>query len=705
VTEALRFLALVEVVGLAATPLAALLLKRLPGGGLAFAKPLGLLVTGWLVWLGASLQVVPYGVASSVVAIVVLAAAGAVIWRRAGVPGDRRVFVWSELVFVVAFAAAALAIAYSPEVWDTEKPMDMAFINAVNASDYFPPHDPWMAGLDLNYYYFGHFLLAIVLRLSDVEVSAGYNLAVATTFALAATAAFALGSSLWASARQVGFQSRRSPTAAGLMAAFLTMVAGTMEAGGRWLSDGKPLQAYDWFGAARVIPDTINEFPAFSFNLADLHAHVLALPFTLLALGFALQLAMAGPRLAPRGLAVLELCAVALVVGALYAINTWSYPVAAGLVLIALFIGAGAQAGVAAWAVLLLALSVLLVLPFHLSFDPAAAGLGLVDDRRSFSQFVREHVNLYGLLLYLLLLPLVGRLLATRRPLRNAAWGAVVAIAAGSVLAELGVAQVALLAAGVAAALVAVLQNELTAPARFVWLLVFGGFVCLLLPEVVYVRDSFDEGPLYRMNTVFKMGYQAWVLLALAGAAALFMARGSFPTWSRRAWVLGALPLLVLALGYPIAGTYARKQGFSDGPRLNGLGWLERTAPGDVAAVAWLRENTPGSAVVLEAVGDDYSAFGHARISTFSGRATVMGWEGHEVQWEHDPGARRAEVERMYRETLPFVARPLLRRYGVDYVVVGPIERTDYGDAGTAKWDRLGRRVFESADTTVWQLR
>ena len=38
------------------------------------------------------------------------------------------------------------------------------------------------------------------------------------------------------------------------------------------------------------------------------------------------------------------------------------------------------------------------------------------------------------------------------------------------------------------------------------------------------------------------------------------------------------------------------------------------------------------------------------------------------------------------------------------YVVVGPIERADYGDAGIAKWDELGRRVFDRDGTAVWDL-
>ena len=160
--------------------------------------------------------------------------------------------------------------------------------------------------------------------------------------------------------------------------------------------------------------------------------------------------------------------------------------------------------------------------------------------------------------------------------------------------------------------------------------------------------------------------------------------------------------LLLLGLVYPYAGGYARTGGYANAPTLDGLKWLKSRSPGDPGAIAWIRDNTPGDAVVLEAVGDDYSAFGHARISTFTGRPTVMGWQGHEVQWQHDPGTRGADVQQLYKTTDLAAARALIDRYGIRYVVVGPIEQTSYGDAGTAKWDQLGERVYSSQGTTVW---
>ena len=233
-TEALRFLAIAELIGLAALPLAATVLGRLPGAGLGFAKPLGLLLVMWLIWIGGSLDLVPYTTGSAIVAIVVVALAGLACalglrrgppkqrWWRAPRPAPeprgpdpfrRPLLIGAEVSFVVTFCAMALLVAYSPDVWNTEKPMDMGFINALNASRSFPPHDPWLAGADLNYYYLGHLAMALFVRLTDVEPSRGYNLSLALLFALTASALFTVAGTLWAAikAGRAGRRARPGP--------------------------------------------------------------------------------------------------------------------------------------------------------------------------------------------------------------------------------------------------------------------------------------------------------------------------------------------------------------------------------------------------------------------------------------------------------------------------------------------------------------
>jgi YYY domain-containing protein len=736
VLDALGFFLLVEIIGLAALPLAALAFGRLPGAGLGFAKPLGLLLVTWMVWMAASVSPAPYGTTTILVAVAVLAAAGGLAaarqrtlarrlsrppegWfaqRRAEWIGTRalpaedpaRIRLWlgSEVVFAVAFAAMALLVAYSPDVWGTEKPMDMAFVNAANASTSFPPHDPWMAGEQLNYYYLGHLAMAIVIKVAGTAPDVGYNLSFALLAALSATAVFTLAGTLWAAARPRLTGVRGGPVLVGATAVVVVIVLGNLAGVREWLDAAEPPGDYDWFAPSRVVEGTINEFPWFSFLLGDLHAHVLALPFTVVALAFALQVAIAGPRgdAVLRGVA--EALATGLAVGALYAVNSWSYPIAAGMLVGAVVIwlrdprSAGRRGYAVSWLALVLLASVVLVLPFWLNFDPAASGIALVDERRPFGSFMGDLGLLYGVFAGLLVAAFVSRVTSAR----TVVWGAVALIFAGSLLAAAGLAGVAVLVALIAVALAAALSRTLSAAERFLWLLVSGGLACVIAPELVYVRDAFDGSDLFRMNTVFKLGYHAWLLLALAAACALPWSAAHLPRRAWPVWAAAAAMLLLLGLVYPYAGTYARKGGFSRSPSLDGLEWLRASAPGDPAAIDWLRTNTDGSAVVLEAVGDDYSAFGHGRISTFTGRATVLGWPGHELQWDHEPGGREEDVRTLYTTDDLAQARELIGRYGVDYVVFGPIERTTYGDAGLEKWDELGEKVFEREDTTIWRL-
>src|SRR3954453_18575865 len=253
---ALGLFALVEAVGLLAAPLTALLLGRLPGAGLGFSKLVGLLLVTWLVWMAASLHLVAYGVPLVIGVLVVLAVAGllaagrlrglgrrlgeagegrraARLARRALPPGDhvrRRLFLGGEAVFAVTYALGVLLASFAPDVWNTEKPMDMGFITAINASSHFPPHDPWMSGETINYYYFGHVVLAWPIKLLGLRPDTGYLLCWGLLLALTATAAYTFAGTLWAAARAtLGERAPRGgPVAAGLVGAALVAVLGNL---------------------------------------------------------------------------------------------------------------------------------------------------------------------------------------------------------------------------------------------------------------------------------------------------------------------------------------------------------------------------------------------------------------------------------------------------------------------------------------------
>jgi uncharacterized membrane protein len=256
--------------------------------------------------------------------------------------------------------------------------------------------------------------------------------------------------------------------------------------------------------------------------------------------------------------------------------------------------------------------------------------------------------------------------------------------------------------------------------------------------EVVYIRD-FYGGALRRMNTVFKLYYQAWLLFAVGGGLSAFWLLRRL-RFSRLAVAGLALLLGALAL-FPLKAALLRTDGFRNTPTLNGMAWLQQAHPEDYAAAEWLRLNgaphpegsrveatsragapasdpgrgengAPGSGqrapVVLEASGGAYSEF--ARISTQTGFPTVLGWDQHERLWrgagiEPEVTARQRDIDAIYSAATLEEVRPLLDKYGVDYVVIGYLERQKYGASrGLAKFEAAGPAVvFRQGQTVIYR--
>ena len=473
----------------------------------------------------------------------------------------------------------------------------------------------------------------------------------AAVWAMAASAVFGLAASVAATFRR----GTRTPLIAGVASLGFTMFAGSWWSYRLLVEHDGSLKSFNWFAASRAVGGTINDFPFFSLLVGDLHAHVIAVPFTVLACWFVFhRVRVASPgRWATTALGG----AAALTVGALWSMNAWSVPVVVAL-LAATVVWSPQQRSARSlargllWLLWIGAGALVLYLPFHLDYR-AHTSVGVVDPRVSLATFGRNTVLVYGGLLAVTLVPAV---LLLRR------------------------------------------STE-----RFVLLLVLAGLGCIVVPEVVFVRDIWANTSLFRMNTVFKIGYETWILLGVASGPLLVSMRPVVRGRARVIAVAALVTVVTVGLSFPVVGTYARTGGFRDPPSLDMLEDLDASAPGDRAAVAWIRKHTPVDAIVLEAATADYT-FASTRISTLSGRATVIGWSDHQRVWGNDPGGRVRHVAEIYDTPDANRALALLRRYQVDYVVVGPLERGAHGAAGLTKFPRIASVVFAQQGTAVYQL-
>ncbi|MCH7836472.1 MAG: hypothetical protein IH864_06350, partial [Chloroflexi bacterium] len=455
----------IQVLSLALLPAGLYVFRWLPDRGYLLLKPLGLLLMVYLVWLNVSLGLVEFTrdtILGVLLLIVVLGIASGVVWRRQVLDYVRqhwRSILVAETIFMGAFLAFYALRLFNPDLWHPfrggEKPMDFAYLNAITRSTTLPPYDPWFAGGVINYYYFGQFITATLLKLTRILPEIGYNLAVPLFFALTVGALYSVGYNLTSAVRS---RVRRRPGGgripassllwAGLLAVLLAVVVGNLHAidqmadklsaissvhlgngipilsgavgslGGLWqvVIGGAEFPTIDYWRPSRMMPPTpsITEFPFFSFLFADLHAHLMSIPFAVASLGIGLGLVLTGTRdrrpgrWISSGRALSLVALLGLVMGALRWTNSWDYPPFLLMGIAAVFITEWSSEGrrvswpvaarVASGSALLVGVSILTFLPFQQNYQQFQAGLQGTPE----TTILRQYLPHFGLFIVII---------------------------------------------------------------------------------------------------------------------------------------------------------------------------------------------------------------------------------------------------------------------------------------------------------------
>ena len=374
----------ITLAGVAVLPLALRFLSALPDGGYTLARTLGMLIVTWVYWLLGSYGLLENAVGSIILTWLLVAAASMALYVRGR--GNRLFTNWwrenrslaviAELLFAVLFLGWAFYRAHQNGLTGTEKPMELAFLSATQRSSSFPPTDPWMSGYSISYYYMGYIMSSALSTLSGIGSTIGFNLTVASQFALTGLTTFGVLYNLVRSrsfgtlgVRQSHSASRITAMATGIAGILIMLLMGNFQqllielplasrsapqsyfefwrtqkvpdfdsieyqpqASAAFNLDTSTWNHWWWFNASRVPSDydlndrltgiqPIGEFPAFSFILSDNHPHLLSLPFAIMAIGLMLNLVL-WRREAAAG----HLLLYGVIVGGLAFLNAWDAP-------------------------------------------------------------------------------------------------------------------------------------------------------------------------------------------------------------------------------------------------------------------------------------------------------------------------------------------------------------------------------------------
>ncbi len=603
------------------------------------------------------------------------------------------IIVIEEIIFLFSFLFWAFIRSQEPSIKSLEKFMDFGFINSILRSQFFPPKDMWYTPEPINYYYFGHLTGALLIKLTNILPSIGYNLILATIFALGITEVFSIITNIIHSFKQKINQWKT--IIYGLIGAFLVNLGGNLQTiylftTGYPTNDNAPPipfwkilssfnpSAYWYPNATRFIPYTIHEFPSYSYVVADLHGHVFDIPFVLLTLVLLFLLFYKIKKKIFEINYLLKIIFLGFLVAIHYMTNAFDGPIYFLLLSLVFFINFGFSKAFFYSIATLLSSFIIFSTPFSYYFSPFVSGIG-VNCAPSF-------------------LTKIGKI--------------------GPFLLEAGNCQISdfwmlFVVWGffwINFILFLLLKKNQKFSQSYhnhsitnylITLFSFGTFL-ILIPEFFYVKDIYPTH--FRANTMFKLGYQAFIMMGIASTIVFFQLK----QLKKRLFIFAYSILMVFIFIYPFFAIPSYYGKLDKTPNLDGANWLNKSYPEDKEIIDWLNKNVAGQPVILEAQGDSYTDY--QRISAFTGLPTVAGWLVHEWLWRGSPdfvGKRIPDIVNIYESKDINQTKKLIKKYQIKYIIVSTLEKQKYPNIKEDKFNQIGKVVFRSSNNlgAVYQIK
>lgn len=708
-------------IGIIFLPLASRIFSGFWDFGYIFSKVLGVVFVSYLIFVLGFLHILPFNTSTTYVVLFVFALVNLwifvrVLRKQKNLSSARDDFarqrlpilILEEFLFFLAILFWAYIRGHEPSLNSLEKFMDFGFVNSILRGEYFPPSDMWYAPLSINYYYFGHLATAVITRLSFISSAITYNLMIATIFAFCFLGAFSIGLRLF---------KKRNSTAVGLglLSGFFVALSGNLHMlyafFGSYSTDAAPAPIWSFFGnfpasiftfpnsywypnATRFIEKTIHEFPIYSFVVSDLHGHVLSIPFVLFTLAVLLKIVVR------RSINIWYALLLSFFVAVLYMTNAMDGVLYLGLSAIVFFVISclrieikhskkshhyfiiettiskienvkSAAVSFLFYAAILVVGYFIFSLPFNSAFRPFVSGIGVLCTPVT-------QVTTFGPLLF-----------EPDHCQRSPLWQLLI-------LYGFFIFFTASLFVFYARAKKYVFQKH----DLFVVIIALFSFVLLIVPEFVYAKDIYPDH--YRANTMFKLAYQAFIMLSLVSAYSLVTIVRNTRNWI---FIIVSIFLSTVVLLYPffaVLSYYGELQTYRG---LDGTRHFAQTRPEDLATIQYLNTSVVGQPVILEAQGDSYTDYG--RLSANSGLPTVLGWTVHEWLWRGTyeiVAPRIDEIRVIYESGDPTQIVPLLNKYDVEYIYVGGLEREKYPRIQENVFSEIGYSVvFERGDSRLYK--
>lgn len=774
--EIIYSLLFIEFLGILIFPIIFKIFWKLPDRGYAFTKLFSLVLWVYIIWLIGSLSGNLNVVLTS---SIILTSIGLVSFITLYynykyilnyIKKQYVMIIAFDLCFLIIFASWILIRNFDPAIYHTEQIMDFTILHSVMNYTSYPPEDLWFSGNTINYYYYGYLVFGVLFDFLQIDASIAYNLTIPLIAALSSIILFGL---IWNISSCLHF----SKTIIFLLCSSSVIVfnffsnteplfelLNTMTILPKefllWLAiDGLdvnvdgisffPNDHYWWWRATRVINTfdsvtnssldyTITEFPFFTFALADLHPHLISIPFYLMFITFSFNLVLLnhgtnliiGKKRISNNIFLLFL---SLTFGSLIIMNAWNTPSIALLLFGASIIPIRNYLTPNLFTkvkinLYIIIFSILMYLPFFINYKAPVNEISVVGAISS--QFIHLF-TIWGLFLTIILVFLIciyarqcKYFLNTFVPNKTLSILPMILIIFiwlisiflketfnSNVLLVLINRNVTLLLFSIIFVLLTYLiiskndipitltQKYITTHSvdtfYFVLTILLIGIVLIIIPEYFYIKDQFAN----RMNTVFKFSFQSWILLSIFAPLLIYFI-STYIIRFKPSFFISLVFIVFIYLYYSFSFINLQFNSWDRTFNINVHKNFSVENKLTYDAIEWIKENLPQGSIILEASGDSYSNY--SKISSFTGYPTVLGWVGHQRQWRpfqlEEISNREKDIENIYLSNNIDRVKQLINKYKIRYIYLGIQENTKYGKNSISNntFRSFGKRIYQS---------
>ena len=730
ILKVISWIFIISLLGYLSVPIFYKLFINFPDFGFSFYKFFGILSFSYIIWILTSYDFIDFKLTDILFVLMIIFIISFFIYFRNKqeinfyIKRSYKQILTVELLFLLLISLGIIIRIINPDLWHPhrggEKPMDLAYLNAIVRSFEMPPFDPWFSGYSLNYYYFGQFIVSVLVKLTGIPTNISYNLAIPTFFAYTGSIIFGFSSGfvyLYKKARDIDANWFKTPLYIGFFALFSVLIFGNIDGLIQLINIIFDRQDFfDYWRSTRIISMNssgleINEFPFFTFLFADLHAHLLSIPLliSLITVSFIFYYEFFNNNYVYKNLIILSY--LALITGSIQATNTWDYPISITIVFISIIFStlfSGAQKlekirFLVFYGSFYFFMTKILFYDFEKNFIMPNLGISFSSWQTPiFSIFQISYLPIIIIFLFsfIYLKNLFGkRIFFPKINLRFLRYKilalSIIFILYFSILIILQLFTILLFSILIIFILsIAVIKLVLFEgdSKLFLWisLLIFLGLSLPIFTDIFVINDDIN-----RMNTVFKFHFQSWILLNLGVSLLIPIIFQEIDKKIIKSLTLSLISVLVfVGMIYPIYSIKPRilDRFNNDYKGLDGIDYMKTSTylqtgssidlSSTYFATQWINNNVQGNPIIIEASKDLYTWSSNISINT--GLPSVLGWDWHQKQQRSlSPdmvNLRKKQIDEFYSTNSLQYLEDFLDYYSVELIIFGPIERIHYPD-------------------------